>query len=266
MKSIANVELYRAYEQKVSELEFRLNTAPSSPQTSPAAGMQAMIDSALQAANQRLASLKKAHQALLNKYTDLEIRYLELQAAQELESLPRGSTRDSAFSSQHSDMLLADEYQLQSQNSLGFHPAYRSELPSPDFEYSSMAHPHSYFHPANMHGPRSRPPTTPSIESRGYMNHMYQMSPNPPPATPLPPTPDQTSFYDDPTRRPSLRLTSSMPTMTETNEAPPKAPDSAKDDDTQTISNVSQTSSDRRRAERVKATSEVRIRGRGKLP
>jgi len=146
---------------------------------------------------------------------------------------------------------------------LGFHPAYRSEFPSPDFEYSSMAHPHSYFHPANMHGPRTRPPTTPSIESRGYMNHMYHMSPNPPPATPLPPTPDQTSFYDDPTRRPSLRLTSSMPTMTEANEALPKPPGSVRDDDTQTISNVSQTSSDRRRAEKVKANSEVRIRGRG---
>lgn len=262
MHGVANAGLYRAYEQKVSELEFRLNTAPSSPQ-SPGAGMQAMIDSALQAANQRLASLKKAHQALLNKYTDLEIRYLELQAAQELDSLPRGSTRDSAFSSQHGDMLLAEEYHLQSQSSLGFHPAYRSA--SPDYEYSNMAHPHSYFHPANMHGPRTRPPTTPSIDSRGYSSHMYH-SPNPPPATPLPPTPDQTSFYDDPTRRPSLRLTSSMPTMTEANEGPPKAPDSVADDDTRTISNVSQTSSDRRRAERVKATSEVRIRGRGKLP
>ena len=54
-----------------------------------------------------------------------------------------------------------------------------------------------------------------------------------------------------------------MPTMTEANEAPPK---SVVDDDTRTISNVSQTSSDRRRAERVKANSEVRIRGRGKLP
>lgn len=60
---------------------------------SPGPGFQGMIDSALQVANKRLAALRKAHGQLISKYTELEIRYIELQAAAEAEgvSIPQAS-------------------------------------------------------------------------------------------------------------------------------------------------------------------------------
>ncbi|KAF8421215.1 Hamartin protein-domain-containing protein [Tirmania nivea] len=275
-------KIKRAYEQKISELEYRLNSAPS-PQPSPGPGIQAMIDSALQASNQRLASLKRAHQALLHKYTDLEIRYIEVQASQELENLPahvgmRSHVRDSTFSSQHGD---PDDHRLQTHSSLGYHnhQQYLSELPSPDMEHMGMSHgqySNSYSQQPNtsMHASRSqtaaRSPVISAMPLPGYMNHNnhYHTSPNSPPVGPLPSTPNQQyQFFDDAGRRPSLRLTDSMPAMDSVDEpARPLEPVPGENEDAasiKTVSNLSQTSSERKKAERVKPTSEVRVRGRG---
>ena len=72
----------RTYEQKIAVLEARLRTAQS---TVPAGGplppsVQQMLDSALAASNAKLQQLKRAHARLLQRYTELELRNLELEA------------------------------------------------------------------------------------------------------------------------------------------------------------------------------------------
>lgn len=71
----------KTYEQKISVLEGRLRTAQNAPgQGQLPASVQTMIESALAASNAKLSQLKKAHARLLQKYTDLELRNLELEA------------------------------------------------------------------------------------------------------------------------------------------------------------------------------------------
>lgn len=241
--------------------------------------MQAIIDSALQASNQRLATLKKTHQALLHKYTELEIKYIELQATQELDNLPyhtntASSMRDSAFSSQLGDPTQPSADHRTS-SALEYHhnqQHFHSNLPSPDIEHSGMRFPNSYFQQPTGLGSRSPATRSPTVASPGFMSYNmphYPMSPNPPPITPLPPTPNQ-QFHDEINRRPSLRSANSMPTM-ESAESPlkfvePVAEGNEDASSINTVGNVSQTSSERKRAEKVKASSEVRVRGRGELP
>ncbi|KAI5785589.1 Hamartin protein-domain-containing protein [Peziza echinospora] len=206
----------RAYEQKVADLEQRLGSTPPSP-SMPGPGIQAMIDSALQSSNQRIAALKKAHQILLTKYTELEIRYIELQANQELDYLPTSGHsghnqqfRDSSFSSQNGDGNAPDErYQRPSYSRQAHHfQSESSEAVSPT-ELPGHHH-NSYFQTPNLQRPGSqqRSPTTPHMYSPnvGYasMNYQYK-SPNPPPITPLPPTPGQ---YRE--ERPALRAASTI--------------------------------------------------------
>lgn len=88
---------------------------------------------------------------------------------------------------------------------------------------------------------------------------------------PLPPTPNQQQhFYDDAGRRPSLRSANSMSAM-DSSDGPVKAVEPAQEGNEDaasinTVSNLSQTSSERKKAEKVKPTSEVRVRGRGESP
>lgn len=71
----------KTYEQKITVLEARLRSASSTPGPGQLpASVQTMIDSALAASNAKLTQLKKAHARLLQKYTDLELRNLELEA------------------------------------------------------------------------------------------------------------------------------------------------------------------------------------------
>lgn len=72
------------YEDKLKEMESRITSLSTPLPRSPGPGFQAMIDNALADANSKLTSLKKAHQHLLRKFTDLEIKYMELQAEHEM--------------------------------------------------------------------------------------------------------------------------------------------------------------------------------------
>ena len=137
----------------------------------------------------------------------------------------------------------------------------------------------SYFQQPNtgMHVSRSptatRSPTTPIMHPPGYMNYnnYYHTGPNPPPVTPLPPTSNQHyQFYDDAGVQPPLRSANTVPVMDD-GDGPVRAvePVPEGNDDAasiKTVGNLSQTSSERKRAEKVKPTSEVRVRGRGESP
>ena len=72
----------KTYDQKISVLEARVRTAQG---TLPAGGplpasMQQMMDLTLAASNAKLQQLKRAHARLLQRYTELELRNLELDA------------------------------------------------------------------------------------------------------------------------------------------------------------------------------------------
>ncbi|KAK6531196.1 hypothetical protein TWF281_008021 [Arthrobotrys megalospora] len=78
----------RAYEERIGDLQNKLALAQDERNQNPSAPMQAMIDSALHANASHLAAMKKAYNQLLVRYTDLEIKFIELQAATELDRLP----------------------------------------------------------------------------------------------------------------------------------------------------------------------------------
>ncbi|KAI9671267.1 MAG: hypothetical protein M1829_004674 [Trizodia sp. TS-e1964] len=77
----------RAYNQRVAELEARLqSTLPPKSGHAPAQSFQSMLDSALAASHTRYNQLRKTHQHLLGRYTDLEARYLDLKRQIEQDS------------------------------------------------------------------------------------------------------------------------------------------------------------------------------------
>ena len=76
-------KMRRAFEQRIAELESRLRSHPTSPSQSPQS-LQAMIDAALASSRSRFDNLKKVHHRLLSRHAELEIAYLDLQAAAEL--------------------------------------------------------------------------------------------------------------------------------------------------------------------------------------
>ena len=94
----------------IRELESRINSLSSTMPSAPGQAFQGMIDNVLSVAITRLASLKKGHNQLLSRYYDLEIKYIELQAGQEISALParHGSSMDSHQASpqrsQYNDM------------------------------------------------------------------------------------------------------------------------------------------------------------------
>ncbi|KAL7275729.1 hypothetical protein RUND412_001312 [Rhizina undulata] len=101
-----SIVLKRGYESKIADLAARLSTAPQlPPSTSPTITpqFQNMLDNSLNLANNRLATLRKAHKELLTKFTDLEIRYIELSAAREVEALPGRHTQTQSEYSEASD-------------------------------------------------------------------------------------------------------------------------------------------------------------------
>ena len=71
----------QAYERKIAELESRLHAAehpmPGGDGLNPAT--QQALEAALHESQQKLLQLKKAHARLLHRYTELEMRYQELE-------------------------------------------------------------------------------------------------------------------------------------------------------------------------------------------
>ncbi|KZF23116.1 hypothetical protein L228DRAFT_237714 [Xylona heveae TC161] len=69
----------RAYERRVADLETMVQSsqAQTPDQNSPA--IQHMLDSALASSRMRFNQLKKAHNLLLNRYTELEVRLQDMQ-------------------------------------------------------------------------------------------------------------------------------------------------------------------------------------------
>ncbi|KAJ4368164.1 hypothetical protein N0V83_006520 [Neocucurbitaria cava] len=77
----------KAYERRLMELETRLQMTERNvgkPGQLPAS-VQQMLDSALAASNAKLQSLKKTHYRLLEQYTELQMKYHDLEGEQQAE-------------------------------------------------------------------------------------------------------------------------------------------------------------------------------------
>ncbi|KAF2739073.1 hypothetical protein EJ04DRAFT_9471 [Polyplosphaeria fusca] len=77
----------KAYERRIMDLEARLQTAEKStgkPGQLPAS-VQQMLDSALAANTAKLQQMKKAHYRLLEQYTELEMRFHDLEGERQAE-------------------------------------------------------------------------------------------------------------------------------------------------------------------------------------
>ncbi|KAL6160925.1 hypothetical protein ACJBU6_00067 [Exserohilum turcicum] len=75
----------KAYERRIMELEARLQS-PDRLATKPGQlppSVQQMLDSALAASNAKLQQLKKTHYRLLEQYTELQMKYHELEGEQQ---------------------------------------------------------------------------------------------------------------------------------------------------------------------------------------
>jgi hypothetical protein len=98
----------KAYERRIMDLEIRLQMSErttSKPGQLPSS-VQQMLDSALAASNAKLQQLKKTHYKLLEQYTELQMKYYELEGEQQAEvadyrSPESVSSPESATSSHH---------------------------------------------------------------------------------------------------------------------------------------------------------------------
>lgn len=77
------------YEERIKELETRLQAASERSDATPngqlPANFQQMLDSALAASTIKMQQLKKAHQRLFERYTELEMRLYELEGERQAE-------------------------------------------------------------------------------------------------------------------------------------------------------------------------------------
>ncbi|KAI9797132.1 MAG: hypothetical protein M1833_005647 [Piccolia ochrophora] len=87
-RDVEREKLKKFYDQRIADLESRLHTSQHAMSGQNPQAFQAMLDSALSASNMRFDHLKKIYNRLLNRYAELEIKYMDLQAADELGASP----------------------------------------------------------------------------------------------------------------------------------------------------------------------------------
>jgi hypothetical protein len=77
----------KAYERRIMELESRLQAAEKNPGKPGqlSSSVQQMLDSALAANNAKLQQMKKTHYRLLEQYTELEMKYHDLEGERQAE-------------------------------------------------------------------------------------------------------------------------------------------------------------------------------------
>lgn len=230
-----------------------------------------MIDKALTVANSRLTSLKKAHTQLLGKYTELEIKFIELQAQQELDNLPMNhgtqkahhSMSQRGYAEPHGTHGESDgergHYQNQrghryhSEGSLSPHSASFSE--STNSNYSGVGQ--SVHFPSPAQSQSAPPSATTNPLSPGYVSPGSHSAGNSKFSggylnSPIESAQQNYSHHSqDFPNPPSSRHVSSIVEST------------LSSGDSQSMRTVTSTTSSEKRRETIKPQSEVRVRGRG---
>jgi hypothetical protein len=83
-RDVERERMQKAYEERVGELEARLRSAEMGSAGHNAQSLQAMIDSALASSRSRFENLRRLYNRLLTRHSELEIAYMDLQSAVEL--------------------------------------------------------------------------------------------------------------------------------------------------------------------------------------
>jgi len=258
----------------------------------PGQALQGMIDNALSATNARFASLKKEHNQLLNRYYNLKIKCIKLQADQELSNLPpqhssldnhQTSPTSQGYNDMHSSLALSDSEGSQYHSPRGGNHLYHSEgSTSPHSGSYPESAKSNYSGGQNMyfsHNDRAQgaPNSAMHTVSPGYT------SPGPTTATGggqfsmgfSSPEPHQHPPYQQHQQNHLGQQQQNQPNQQQQpaqehlnpppiRRRPSIVGSTFSSTDSQSMKTVtSTTSSEKRRQEKIKASSEVRVRGRG---
>jgi len=116
----------KAYEQRIRDLETRLQAASERADATPngqiPANVQQMMDSALAASNTKLEQLKKAHRRLFEHYTELEMRLYEIEGERQAEQGSSTAAGPSSSRFKREDSIRDDNFRL---------PGYGAQYQSP---------------------------------------------------------------------------------------------------------------------------------------
>jgi myosin heavy subunit len=237
----------KAYERRIMELESRLQSSDrttAKPGQLPSS-VQQMLDSALAASNAKMQQLKKTHYRLLEQYTELQMKYHELEGEREAEMgqlYPRDKSGHIDFGTSHvsrnSSVRQANNY-----SSRYLTPLSTTEVtPSEEQEY------YEYRSPESVHSPGSAasPPRPTRLESLQHAKpQRSQTAPSPYPGFGGNYAPNFSAAYDA-----SLH-----------NQFQVAKPQSSGQS---SFSADTDSSSTKERKDKVDPKSEVRIYGRGK--
>jgi solute carrier family 25 protein 16 len=213
----------------------------------PGPNFQGMIDNALSVANGRLAALRKAHSHLLQKYTELEIKCIELQASHEMSEVdsPIGSQALNQYHDMHSPSESESNHlprRDHNYNQFQQNYAHSEDSMSPHSSYTES----SAFHGASGYVSSSNNPSSPGPMSPGFTPSKYSFG---------------GQLSSDPMgARPRLRHQPSMPESLVSYNPPMTV--SAFSDDGRSMKTVKSSTSSEKRA-RVAPQSDIRVRGRG---
>jgi len=256
-------KLQRAYEDRILELESRISPMPNPVPPPPSQAFQGMIDSALLQANSRLASLKKAHNHLLQKYTELEIKYIELQAQSEIDTMRNPMLPQSMMHSHYAEMASDGESSHPQQHGHNIDPYQKSGQYQPSDDSMS---PHSSFNetPNGQYSSMRdyRPRTASSAgqlppgggQHQNYSSHGGHSSPEPM---------HQRGDYFDHQRQLRRQPSMSDSIATATMGSGSGSGGTTISDDARSMGTIKSSNSSERTKTTIKPGSEVRVRGRG---
>lgn len=253
----------------------------SAPPPTPGPGIQVMIDQALVAANARFESLKKSHNMLFSRYTELEMKYLELQAIAELEQTSPSRATPARMHSDSVSSRSGYNTRPEVESSASYHPELSYDRPfSPHREplYSQQSESRGFSmvnDPDSSHhrfGPASPTATSEVSMSSYFPASTYSLSPQNSSHQlqtkfsnlGLGPNPGQGALAQQQQLQQLQRIQGGGSTPS-VNSA--STEDGKDRDDARSVKTVkSTTSSERKKREVVKANSEIRVRGRGLYP
>lgn len=225
----------RLYERKIAELESRLQSSQRTTQPGQLSGsVQQMLDSALAASQAKLQQMKKTHYRLLEQYTDLQVRYQELEGERQAETIRRDSYCQIA-----DEHLPSQPPTRQNSGVGGYGSKYLRSLatnPQQDYDYYN-----EYNSPTSTNSPSSQlyPPRPLRLES------LHQQRPI---REPVSPTLDLSAAYES-----SLNASFHLQNASDTVASSGKSGYS-----------VETSSSKGEKKEKIVPKSEVRVYGRGK--
>jgi hypothetical protein len=127
----------KAYERKFMELESRLQAAEKNtgkPGQLPSS-VQQMLDSALAANNAKLQQMKKTHYRLLEQYTELEMKYHDLEGERQAD-MGRFADEKSGYRDYEKEPM-SRNFSMRSSNTYGtkYLPPISSEQTLDDYDY-----------------------------------------------------------------------------------------------------------------------------------